>query len=148
MLQLARLGAASVMCMGAVIATGTPAESRPVHHWMYTNDAGDKGGRVDFWPIMDEVKFCDTQADGARVELKVWNVSKDPDQKEYTRSIGGKGECFVRFGEEGQPYNLEENACIRFRIRLVKNGREVDGSQDSAQWRNYNDANAKCEGVR
>lgn len=112
------------------------------HHWMYTNDSGDAGGRVDFWPNGDRVKLCDQQSDGARVRLRVENVSKGG-KREYDLEASGKDDCSSSDPSE-QPGNLAEGDCFRFEIRLFNNGTEVDGSYDGAQWRNYNDSNTEC----
>lgn len=45
---------------------------------------------------------------------------------------------------QGQPYNLAEGHCFRFRIRLVREGNVVDGSADTAKWRNDNNTKRNC----
>lgn len=142
-----RLGVVGVACVGAIAATAGPAQAAEPHHWMYTNDSGPNGAKVDFWPRGDQVRLCDHQSDGARADLVIWNVTKDPDQKEYPLQASGHGVCSTRAAVLGQPFNLAEGHCFRFRIRLLNNGNEVAGSRDVAQWRNYNNSKENCDGV-
>ncbi|MGI5350400.1 hypothetical protein ACQEU8_19805 [Streptomyces sp. CA-250714] len=142
-----RTAATGVACLGAVAVTASPAQAAEPHHWMYTNDSGANGARVDFWPRGDEVKLCDKQSDGARADLKIWNVTKDPDQVEYDLQASGDEVCATRGEVLEQPFNLAEGDCFRFRIRLLNNGNEVDGSRDIAQWRNHNNSTENCDRV-
>ncbi|MFF3558245.1 hypothetical protein ACFYXL_33080 [Streptomyces tsukubensis] len=144
--RLARMGVTGVACLGAMAATASPAQAAEPHHWMYTNDRSDKGGRVDFWPQGDKVRLCDTQSDGAHVDLVVVNVTKDPNQKEYGLEIGGAG-CCQEVDSSNAGANLAEGDCFKFVIRLIKDGREVVPSEDKAQWRNYNNSERNCDGV-
>ncbi|MFF5264268.1 hypothetical protein ACFY4C_35535 [Actinomadura viridis] len=116
------------------------------HHWMYTDD-DNSGGRVDFWPQGDIVTISDMQDDGAAVEVTVRNETKDPDKREYRETFQGYGWSKTFRASMGQPWNLAEGHCFRFRIRLIKNGQVVDKSKDIAQWRNYNNTTKECPGV-
>ncbi|MEW2354281.1 hypothetical protein [Spirillospora sp. NPDC029432] len=115
---------------------------------MSTNDSGMAGGGVVFTADGDHVRLCDTQADDAYVRLQVFNVTKDPNQLEYTmNATAGEGICFDVQADMGQPWNLAEKHCFHFRIWLVKDGEYVDGSENNEWWRNYNNDEANCRGV-
>jgi hypothetical protein len=114
---------------------------------METNDGGQQGGVVYFEPVSDEVSIHDRQSDGKYVELDVWNVTHDPNTKEYRLSTKGDNSANVD-ASMGQPWNMAEGDCFRFRIRLVSsNGDIVPGSADFAQWRNNNNTEQQCPGV-
>jgi hypothetical protein len=118
-----------------------------VEHFLATGD-DNPGGYVTFQPGDDKVELCDSQADGASVELDVWNVTKDPDVYEYGMSESHADlSCNIVNAAMGQPYNLAEDHCFRFRIRLRKNGNIISGTTNSAQWRNYNNTRDTCPGV-
>jgi hypothetical protein len=114
---------------------------------MLTDD-GDPGGKVEFWPVGDVVSVLDEQSDGKGVEIDVWNVTRDPDTKEYGfTNTAGEGIGEMVWASLDPRYNLAEGDCFRFRIRLVDNGEVVSGSTDNAQWRNYNDTKQECPDV-
>ncbi|SFP85231.1 hypothetical protein [Actinomadura madurae] len=111
-------------------------------------DDGDPGGKVEFWTVGDHVRVTDTQADGKSVEVVVWNVTKDPNKKEYVLlNDGGKDYEEWGHGNVAQPWNLAEGSCFLFRIRLLDNGKPLHDSTDYAHWRNYNDTTQNCDGV-
>jgi hypothetical protein len=73
------------------------------------------GGRIDFWPVGDRVRVCDTEADGMSVKHSVFNRTKDPDVREYFGAITlGAGHCWEHFADFGQPDNLAEGDCSGF----------------------------------
>lgn len=114
---------------------------------MLTDD-GDPGGKVEFWPDGDVLSVLDQQADGKGVEIDVWNVTRDPDTKEYGfTNTAGEGIGEMVWASLDPRYNLAEGACFRLRIRLVDNGEVVPGSTDDAQWRNNNDTKQECPDV-
>ncbi|MGC9541842.1 hypothetical protein [Streptomyces sp. UG1] len=114
---------------------------------METNDSGQQGGVVYFEPVGDEVSIYDQQSDGKYVQLDVWNATHDPNTKEYRLSTKGDDEAHAD-ASMGQPWNMAEGHCFRFRIRLVSpNGEIVAGSADWANWRNNDDSRQECPGV-
>lgn len=133
------------------LSSGKASSTDPIlpgpRYEMRTDD-GDPGGKVEFWTVSDIVRVTDTQADGKGVEVVVWNVTKDPNKREYRLlNDGGEGYPEWAFGSVGQPWNLAEGSCFRFMIRLVDDGKPIPDSTDFAQWRNYNDAEQECDGV-
>lgn len=121
-------------------------------HYIYTADEGDTGGQASIQFDGDKVKIWDRQDDGKDVQLDVWNVSNDPDTHEYRlRTETGYGGTGSVDAGDGQPWNLAEGDCFRFRIRLVEPETKDDvvpGSTYSEQVRNHNSGGARqCSGV-
>ncbi|MGV2919614.1 hypothetical protein [Streptomyces alfalfae] len=116
---------------------------------MYTDD-GAHGGYVEFYPRGDYVGLTDRTGDGRSVEIDVWNETKDPDKYEFG-FVERRGDNHTTYSDAsmGQPYNMAERHCFKFRIRLVDNGSVVPGTTDYAQWRNYNEngGNQNCDDV-
>lgn len=117
---------------------------------MHTDD-DNPGGVVQFVPEGDLAVLLDLQDDGKDVQLDVWNATRDPNSYEYRlRTRGGITSSDEGRASMGQPWNLAEGDCFRFRIRLVEPGTAEDvvpGSTDYAQWRNVNGAVEECSGV-
>ncbi|MFC4005233.1 hypothetical protein ACFS2C_26490 [Prauserella oleivorans] len=127
----------------------SPADDFGPNRTMYTDD-GNPGGWVYFQTVGDLVQLGDRQEDGAGVELDIWNVTNDPDTYEYGMYAGNGDDTYIYADASmGQPWNMAEGACFRFRIRLVDNGRVIPGSTDTAQWRNVNTdgTDIDCPGV-
>lgn len=105
-------------------------------------------GSVEFWPVGDRVQLCDWLSDGYGVKVRVTNVTKDPDVREYTLpNTKGAGKCVTRDAGDQQPWNLAEKHCFRFAVWLVNNGQQV-GDKRTVQLRNYNnDGPVTCPGV-
>ncbi|QTI90518.1 hypothetical protein [Streptomyces sp. AgN23] len=119
------------------------------HYRMYTDDS-DNGGWVEFFTVGDEVRMGDRASDGRGVEIDVWNESSDPDSYEFGWYKGrGKGKWQYSKASMGQPWNMAEGDCSKFRIRLVDNGNVVPSSTDYAQWWNRNGAGqgGNCDSV-
>ncbi|MFF6980309.1 hypothetical protein ACFZAV_21965 [Streptomyces sp. NPDC008343] len=135
----------------SAVASDGEADLNTVVYFMETND-GDPGGMVTFFTDWDKVQLDDQQADGKSVQLTVWNETKDPDQYEYTIKASGDGERVEVHDGMGQPWNLAEGDCFKFRIQLVDGPNEtvVAGSTDYAQWENTNGISGlveDCDGV-
>lgn len=134
----------AVVLGSAVFVAPSSAQAAPgPHYWMYTDDGGTAGGRVDFWTNGDIVQVCDRDNDGARVHLRVFDVTAGSVLK-YELQASGSGVCDTVDAADGGRYNLPENHCFRFDIYLLNNNVEVGGSRDDARWRNYPDATANC----
>ncbi|WAP55044.1 hypothetical protein [Streptomyces sp. S465] len=86
------------------------------HYHMYTDDS-DNGGWVEFFTVGDEVRMGDRTSDGRGVEIDVWNESSAPDSYEFGWYEGrGKGKWQYSKASMGQPWNMAEGDCFKFRI--------------------------------
>lgn len=139
--------AVSVVPLAGVVLALTSTPAHAAEYLMFTKD-GRPGGSVKFTAAGDKVHLCDLQADGKRVKLRVMNVTKDPNQIEYTIDASGLQACADVDASMGQPFNLAEKHCFNFDIWLSDNGRRLQDSTNIAQWRNYNnDGAVPCPGV-
>lgn len=100
---------------------------------MYTDDAAP-GGRVRFETDGDIVELCDIEADGYAVYLSVYDDTAKRSQ--YTYTIGGEGRCQTFRASLGGKYDLPEKHTFRFRICLVRDGK--NSYCDDAYWKNIN----------
>lgn len=102
----------------------------------------------EFKPRGDRVELCDTKADGRGARLRIYNVTKDPDVREYTlTNTRGNNHCITRSAADGQPWNMAEKHCFRFTIWSVDDGERVS-EKYWWQYRNYNnDGPRLCTGV-
>ena len=129
---LSGLGTAALAAT-ASLASATPASAATWDEWMYTDDS-DSGGVVRFRADGDVVQLCDIDADGARVNLEVYNTSQGG-RWQYGLKVGGNGNCIEARASFGGPYNLREGDVYEFRIWLSK---DPYVSLDEAHWLNEN----------
>jgi hypothetical protein len=140
-------GAAAALAVGWPLAfTATPALASNGAARTDNYTILQSGFSFSFAPVGDRVEVCDIAADGARAVLTVTNVTKDPNVKEYDIEAVGEGNCRRVDASMGQPWNLAETHCFRFRARTENNGEE--GPSVIVQLRNYNDLGPlECPGV-
>ncbi|MEW2354282.1 hypothetical protein [Spirillospora sp. NPDC029432] len=146
-----RARSGTVASIALLAGVAVPLMAAPAQAAEYRMDTPIFGGFVEFVAKGDKVRVCDTIMDDAYVRLQVFNVTKDPNQHEYTIKSAPQdstNECFAVNASMGQPWNLAEKHCFHLRIWLVKDGKYVDGSENNEWWRNYNNDGAKnCSGV-
>lgn len=144
-----RWTAASVfVAIFALLAPAAPAQATGHSYSMTTSIAG---GKVWFYPHGDHVYLCDQKpGDNRMAELHIWNVTRDPNWYEYRlRDLYDRDLwCAEGHARWGQPWNMAEKHCFRFRIRLRDLGtnKVVPGSTHIVQWRNY-PYKKSCPGV-
>jgi hypothetical protein len=130
-------------------ADGSPPVGTLGYFQMETDD-DRPGGRVLFDPDGDVVQVWDQQDDGKDVEVDVWNATHDPNTYEYGIVNRSGTDIVIEATEDmGQPWNMAEGHCYRFRIRLVDHNTNnvVPDTTDFAQWRNKDGATEQCSGV-
>ncbi|WP_167828731.1 hypothetical protein [Streptomyces sp. MZ04] len=136
-----RIRAITTVATGAVavvLATAQVASAQGNWFLMQTDD-DNPGGHVVFEPEYDGVKLADKQDDGYAVHITVWK-NKGNDYLYDFYNARGEGKWTYRSNRSGPRFDLPENTCLKFRIRLTKGVTKnvVPGTTDFATWQNAN----------
>ncbi|UQS23739.1 MULTISPECIES: hypothetical protein [Amycolatopsis] len=116
--------------LAAPVVLATPASAATWDHSMSTNDS-DPGGRVQFRVDGDRFRLCDIEADGWKVNLRIWD---EYDAVVDESSVGTNGNCVERVATEFGVRSLRDGRYYTFEIWLSKSGTSY-AYADEATWK-------------